>query len=358
MNCRASPEFIVVVLNFVYFLVKVALLLAAFFYIEVCIKFEGGLMFLKNIFWSNILRLSSWSHIVAIGSIALFLAACGDDSSSSTGPEKGFESAEISSSSIEKSESSSSVTPKSSGSSAKSSSSSKKAESSSSDCWNCNVPKEARFNSEIEYGTLTDSRDNQTYRTVKIGEQTWMAENLNYYKDSDLSVKNKSWCYGKNDTENDVSCRETGRLYTWAAAIDSVKLYTDKSLDCGYSNACSLPDTVYGICPPGWHLPKNAEWNVLFDAVGGELTASKVLRSQTCWNSNNGTDAFGFSALPAGGRNGDGDFSNEGDATFFWSASGYSSGDAYRVILFSIGENAILDNVFMFDAFSVRCVKN
>ena len=131
-----------------------------------------------------------------------------------------------------------------------------------------------------------------------------MAENLNYADSAKTpSLKGKSWCFG-NDS---LKCKVTGRLYTWAVAIDSVKT----GCESGYGSICEIASVssatlVQGICPTGWHLPSQSEWSALFTAVGGFGTAGKVLKSQIGWYSNgNGKDAFGFCALPAGFR-GDG----------------------------------------------------
>jgi len=179
---------------------------------------------------------------------------------------------------------------------------------------------EAPSNPEPDYGTLTDARDGNVYKTVKIGEQTWMAENLNYADSvATESLLERSWCYD-DESEN---CDKYGRLYTWAAAIDSVKLATDKKkpLDCGYGKACSLPSTVQGICPEGWHLPSEGEWYTLIDLVGGEDRAGMVLKSKSGWTENgDGSDAYGFSALPAGGYGG---YFEEGSETYFWSSTPY-----------------------------------
>jgi uncharacterized protein (TIGR02145 family) len=120
-------------------------------------------------------------------------------------------------------------------------------------------------------GTFTDSRDGQKYKTVKIGNQTWMAENLRF------NVGN-SWCY-----ENSVdSCKKYGRLYDWNMAKIA--------------------------CPKGWHLPSNDEWTELATVIGSSV-AGKKLKSTHGWksfdtvNTANGTDDFGFSALPTGHRN-------------------------------------------------------
>ena len=151
--------------------------------------------------------------------------------------------------------------------------------------WSWDVPKETRLNPKIKYGTMIDSRDGKTYKIVTIGsgknERIWMAENLNYYNNSALSVKNRSWCYGKSNGLDSSTCDVTGRLYTWAAAIDSAKLYKDKAIDCGFGKLCSLPDTVYGICPSGWYLPQKEDWDALLSAVNSQSYAGKALKSQT-----------------------------------------------------------------------------
>ncbi|MCI6874508.1 fibrobacter succinogenes major paralogous domain-containing protein, partial [Hallerella sp.] len=197
-----------------------------------------------------------------------------------------------------------------------------------------------------------------TYKTVKIGEQVWMAENLNYADSVKTpSLKENSWCYG-NVAAN---CEKYGRLYTWAAAIDSVKLATDADnpLDCGYGKTCGLSGTVQGICPSGWHLPSRDEWDTLITAVGGSSTAGTALKSTSGWSSDegpsgNGTDAFGFSALPAGSL----PSSLRVDA-HFWSSTEFDSYYAYSMYLLDDYDCADLeagDNKFF--RYSVRCLKD
>ena len=223
--------------------------------------------------------------------------------------------------------------------------------------WSWNVPKEYRFNPGVSYGTMTDSRDGQTYKTVQIGNQTWMAENLNYADSvATPSLLKRSWCFN-NKVEN---CAVAGWLYTWPAAIDSVKLATaaDNPQDCGYGKTCSLSATVRGICPDGWHLPTKTEWETLFDEVGGQSTAGKILKSQTGWyNNGNGTDAYGFSALPAGLRYYTGIFDGGGDYAYFWSAT-ENFNQAYYMYLYSDNEDANLYAYYKDYAYSVRCLQD
>ena len=203
-----------------------------------------------------------------------------------------------------------------------------------------------------------DARDLQLYRFVTIDTQTWMAENLNYSDSTNYpSMKGRNWCY-----ENKLdSCTKYGRLYTWAAAIDSMKLANDATnpLTCGYGVECGLSGKVQGICPDGWHLPSDAEWDALITAVGGKSTAGKVLKSQKGWyDSGNGTDAVGFSALPAGYRNKYGRFYYDGYYAYFWSSTEGNSGDAYYMYLDYYGGDAYLYDDIKYFGLSVRCLRD
>ena len=314
------------------------------------------------------------------------------ESSSSVMPQSSSSEKDLSSSSIVPTDdepSSSSVIPASSedlqSSSSKKPESSSSIESSSSsannvDCsalleeekengkWSWDIPKECRFNPNIDYGTMTDERDYKVYRTVKIGNQVWMAENLNYSDSSTTpSLKGKSWCYNREPKNCDV----TGRLYTWAAAIDSVKLANDADnpLDCGSDKICGLSDTVQGICPPGWHLPSYAEWDTLVLALGGRFNVAvgTLLKSQSGWDkgSGNGTDAFGFCALPAGVSYintvfaPSGEFDYGGNETNFWSSTEEDDEESYSAVCMNLytsdgGPFRELKNA----GISVRCLKN
>jgi len=156
---------------------------------------------------------------------------------------------------------------------------------------------------------FTDPRDNKTYRTVVIGNKVWMAENLNH------KIGN-SWCYDNKDS----NCSKYGRLYDWNTAARVA-------------------------CPRGWRLPSDADWDDVVLATGGEEVAGKKLKSKTGWDfictsdmmindeagcivgkkySGNGTDDFGFSALPGGGFLTEGSFegfAGVGGSGNWWSVS-------------------------------------
>ena len=226
--------------------------------------------------------------------------------------------------------------------------------------------------STVIAGSLTDSRDGRTYKTVTIGTQTWMAQNLNY-------ETAHSYCYSNTPS----NCTKYGRLYTWAAAMDSVGMWTANGKDCGYGKTCSPTLPVRGVCPTGWHLPTQTEWGTLFTAVGvSSTTAGTKLKSTSGWNSSDnsvsGTDNYSFSALPAGGRYGNGDYDGEGDYAYFWSSTEYNSYLeyimcnfenwgilkkynsylAYIVYLDYNDDGAYRDNINKYNGFSVRCVKD
>lgn len=201
------------------------------------------------------------------------------------------------------------------------------------------------WNSAISYGILTDSRDGQCYRTVKIGTQTWMAQNLNYKVDS-------SWCYANSAD----SCSKYGRLYQWAALMGLDSSYNDK-LWSGM-----LPHQ--GICPSGWHVPSDTEWTTLITFVGGEAIAGARLKSMRGWrlddtgSSGNGTDAFGFRVLPAGMS-----YDSPGSDAEFWSSSEGGSTTGALIRYFNYGNDYGGDAVTRggdnkVDGNSLRCLKN
>jgi uncharacterized protein (TIGR02145 family) len=170
---------------------------------------------------------------------------------------------------------------------------------------------------EIAYGSLTDTRDGKTYKTVKIGSQTWMAENLDY----DTLNGTDSWCYDGNSS----NCATYGRLYTWDAAMNL-------SSSC-QSVSCSgqIQTKHRGVCPTGWHIPTNAEWTTLVNYVGGSSTGGTKLKTSS-WG---GTNDYGFSALPGGNRRTDGSFYGLGSNGGWWTATEYVFSGAYDRYVFS-----------------------
>ena len=198
-----------------------------------------------------------------------------------------------------------------------------------------------------EYGTLTDERDGQTYKTVKIGNLWWMAENLNYaYLQPVADMDSGSFCL--NDSLE--YCEKYGRLYPWAVAL--------------------------GICPSGWHLPWYMEYTTMLDRF---YRQSRMLRS-TEWD---GTDDYGFAALSSGARYYEGSYTlggdgwggggmggYAGDPAWFWTdtkvtderypmvdLNGVSHEQALALWVPPSGE-ATMRTGMLNEAFSVRCVKD
>ena len=211
-------------------------------------------------------------------------------------------------------------------------------------------------------GTMTDERDGQTYKTVKIGNQTWMAENLNYrYLGPTADEDSSSFCF-----ENaHVECDTFGRLYLWSAAMDSAGIIKGNTANgCGYYSECTPGETVRGVCPKGWHLPSQSEWNELITAVGGSSVAGKMLKSeawQLC-SGIEGTDAFGFSALAASYRYDDGNYNDNSrcdDGARFWSSTDdHHCCGAYGMHLRFNDAGAFLYPDSRNNAHSVRCIQD
>ena len=174
----------------------------------------------------------------------------------------------------------------------------------------------------VAYGMYKDPRDGKKYKTVKIGGQTWMAENMNY------GLENSS-CY-EDKAEN---CKKNGRLYKWEAAKE--------------------------VCPAGWHLPSKEEFRTLFESIGGQAKAGRHLKSKMGWlDGGDGTDVVVFFALPAGVRDYSGDFLYGNSETHFWSFTEKDDNIAYVMILYYSHDFARLDYGHKEDWLSVRCVKD
>jgi uncharacterized protein (TIGR02145 family) len=180
-------------------------------------------------------------------------------------------------------------------------------------------------------GDNTITYANKTYKTVQIGEQVWFAENLNY--DAEGCV-----CYGNNP----ANCAKHGRLYNWETALK--------------------------VCPEGWHLPSIAEWDKLFRFIDGtkgtespydSKTAGKHLKAASGWNHDgNGTDNYGFSALPGGYGIFGGRF-DDADYGYWWSSSWYNDYHAYYYFIYYYEEkvfSGVGGKKSLF--FGVRCVKD
>jgi len=193
----------------------------------------------------------------------------------------------------------------------------------------------ANFRGDLSY-------EGQAYRTVVIGGRKWMAENLNYQP-----LSGNSWCYN-DDTSK---CNQYGRLYDWATAMG-----IDTSNNS--SNWGGRDVRHRGICPEGWHLPNSQEWSNLVSVAGGDSQAGTKLQSRTGWYKN-GTDAFGFSALPGGGRDSyNGTFYDAVNSGYWWTASEFSAVRAYHRRMYSEYSNVSEAFINKSDGFSVRCLEN
>ena len=231
--------------------------------------------------------------------------------------------------------------------------------------------------SSIQYGVVQGNPvtyQDEIYNTVIIGSQTWMARNLNY---NTLGSK----CYGEggnvynpadgtyniklSNEEIQANCAKYGRLYDWATAMALPPR-------CNFSS-CALEISAKhkGICPSGWHIPNNADWDKLMRFIDGDAgtnspydseTAGKILKATSGWNDNegksgNGTDKHGFAAVPAGYGYSDGDFDYIGEIGEWWSSDENSNYAYYRDIYYNdLGAYWDYDNKEYFS--SVRCLKD
>jgi uncharacterized protein (TIGR02145 family) len=206
--------------------------------------------------------------------------------------------------------------------------------------------------------TITDI-DGNTYNTISIGSQCWMRANLKTTKYLDNTAiqnvtSNTEWstlttgayCNYKNTPSNGTTY---GKLYNWYAVTSK-----------------------HNICPTGWHVPSNAEWNILENyldntidttAIGwaGTDIGGKLKETGTThWNSPNtsATNSSGFSALPGGTRFDDGSFNFIGNFGLFWTATAYNTGTAWERFLGYRDSQISPSSSIKTGGFSIRCVRD
>ena len=250
----------------------------------------------------------------------VLVVACGDDNSASSEDDVLSSDSEVAGSSVsdypessnaEMGSSSNVDVPSSSSDAVPSSSSadvssSSEETSSSSYVQRSHVIKDSSVYFEAE-NRLLDLRDSQEYRTVVIGEQTWMAQNLNYaYLELIYDLDDSSsWC----DRNEPDSCSKYGRYYLFQAAVDAMGVFGDGGKGCYDFEQCEsqelvkIQEPLRGVCPLGWHLPSKEEFEQLVQFVGGKGLAGKKLKSAEGWSEISGvdgTDDYGFAILPGG----------------------------------------------------------
>lgn len=200
------------------------------------------------------------------------------------------------------------------------------------------------FNSELTYGSVSDIEGN-TYKTIQIGTQTWMAENLKTTKlndDTPITLV----------TDNPA----------WAALITPAYSW--------YNNDSILYGAIYNgyiistgkLCPEGWHVPSDEEWTTLTTFLGGEIVAGNKLKEtgSTHWqNPNDGaTNESGFTALPGGYRYYGGSFSSSRNQGYWWSATERSSIENYYRDIYVRYSDVDRGSSSKKTGFSVRCIED
>lgn len=198
--------------------------------------------------------------------------------------------------------------------------------------------------SKFKYGTITDARDGETYRTIQIGNQVWMAENLRFKAENSYAPDN-----------DEANVKKFGRLYTWTSALDIPPEFCEQAPAKDLEMYQKMRDKNYqGIAPEGFHIPSNKEWEELLSNLAPKSNGDE-LRSECIWQ-NPGKDSFGFFALPAGYRFDNGNFCHFGRRARFWSKDEYGKTNAFRL---SLTNNSVdIEGVYRSDAVSIRCVKN
>ena len=198
------------------------------------------------------------------------------------------------------------------------------------------------------YGTvLIDPRDGQVYSTVLIGDQIWMAENLNIgtmidgVQDASDNGIIEKYCYENNESNCDVY----GAIYTWYEMMEYL-----------------TTEGTQGICPDGWHIPTNGEWTILTDYLGGESVAGGKMKEggtyHWCLPNFAATNSSGFTGLPGGNRAWNGEFHDLTKVGVFMSSTKIGGADPLNRDLRTWFEHIVNGFETTSFGFSVRCLKN
>jgi len=212
----------------------------------------------------------------------------------------------------------------------------------------------------------------KTYATVEIGGKIWMKENLKYNVVGSKCGDESTNTLKDGDTP---ACDTYGRLYNWSTAMALPSKCNSILSTSGAGCAIGTPNHR-GICPSGWHIPSNAEWDALYRSADGTSgtdspyispTAGKDLKAQDGWTdcgpsgsgkANLCEDTYNFSALPGGYDSSNGSFDGVGLYGYWWSASELNSNYAYSRLMSYDGENAYYSNDDKSYLFSVRCLQD
>lgn len=211
-----------------------------------------------------------------------------------------------------------------------------------------NQPAETYLNKKITYGEFTDERDGQVYKTVVIGKQTWMAQNLNYK----IKPGIQSWC-GGGTGRKEGNCDTYGRLYTWAG------MKNRSESECGKRYVCN-DSATQGICPDGWDIPSVEQFDTLSTYIASitKIASGDALKanSDLWYEYGKGSDFVGFSALPAG-LNRD-TFESVNDITSFWTHVERDNSFGIVASLRARYDRLLIDSsATKDDAYSIRCIK-
>jgi uncharacterized protein (TIGR02145 family) len=201
--------------------------------------------------------------------------------------------------------------------------------------------KDSHFNPQLQYGSVKDQEGN-SYATIQIGGQLWMAENLrttiflngdsiDQSSGTSLSSTQAYWCYYDNNSQYE---NPYGKLYNYYAVADPRK-----------------------VCPEGWHVPNDSDWSTLIMYLGGDAVAGGKMKSTMYWTYNySASNESGFSGLPGGDRNANGSFYDIGLVGYWWSSP--ENGNNYVRYLNSFSGGVYRVTNGKSDGISVRCLRD
>lgn len=206
---------------------------------------------------------------------------------------------------------------------------------------------------------FVDERNGEFYKTVKIGKQTWMAQDLQYpYRESAVHNSNDYPFLACNGLGHGPIGRRLNYQYSWAAVMDSLGRFDGVGKGCGAFVDCDIKEKIVGVCPKGWHIPDSTEWAELIEFVKNDNPGVGTVNSLASFNfSKTATNKYGFNVTHTGYQHHTrASYANSMENAYYWTTSQHSDYTAISITFDKERDDAIISRARKDYFYSIRCI--